>query len=394
MRNFSPARFPTSDASFTVFNRFPMDIGLEILEKCSPFDLAQLARTSTFLRSFLRVNSHLWKTAQVNLAQGDCPPLPAPPVVEASGNYSQFAYALWLFDGGPCTWCSKWTDSQPCHFLFRFRSCSPRCRGILFSDVCMSTDKAKKYDDFFWGKWLSRKGQELPNGQVTYTYSTQATKDALRERHQAIGVDGGNSWRDPKGFPVRTSQQLDAECDLRRLSRPAISKNAEELDAWYEAYVAQRAVVQKSNFNFLKGLCIEENKKVQGVLRCPTMARLFFAFNRDLQPITHTVWTQVRDLVLAELKFMGEGVFPEGVATRPNDKVRCTQCNQLLRAMSMADHVLSKHKGRNADTSACDGPEAKARESHCRDCPSSRRLFTERGLRDHQLNKHGKRKSL
>lgn len=128
MRNFNPNLFPTNNASFIAFNRFPMDIGLavglffaflalgsdlgmdhQILEHCSPFDLAQLFRTSRFFRSFVTVHPHLWNAARHNLA------LPAPPDVQASGNYSQSAYALWLFDGGPCTVCFSTFHSTLAH---------------------------------------------------------------------------------------------------------------------------------------------------------------------------------------------------------------------------------------------------------------------------------------
>ncbi|KAJ6553500.1 hypothetical protein DFH09DRAFT_1366143, partial [Mycena vulgaris] len=212
MRHFDSRHFPTSDShaqSFSVFNRFPTDIALVILEFCSPFDLAQLGLASRTLRAFVTAHRHLWVAAQEKLARGDCPKLPALPAVKSSGNYSQWAYASWLFGGGPCTWCSKWTESQPINFVFSFRACSSTCTSLLFGETNFYVDKAKKYDDFFWGKWLPRLERKLPNGEAIQVYVLRATKDAESERQQAIRVDSGNSHRDPKEFPRRTGKQLD-----------------------------------------------------------------------------------------------------------------------------------------------------------------------------------------
>lgn len=228
---------------------------IQILEKCSPFDLVQLGLTSRFLRSFIAAHGHLWTAAQSNIVH-----LPPPPAVEASGNYSQSAYAVWLFAGGPCTVrefifrriicsrsqvCSESTVSQPFHFLFRFRACSvgqacAPCQDPTFltcsttrrraRDFCLRrfqpnftlphihsssnasvfVDENRKYENFSWGKWLPRVERVLPGGVLTHAYSTLAIQNADRERQQAIGVDRGNSRRDPRGFPCRTSQHLDA----------------------------------------------------------------------------------------------------------------------------------------------------------------------------------------
>ncbi|KAJ7127351.1 hypothetical protein C8R43DRAFT_697249 [Mycena crocata] len=367
MRNFSPALFPASAEylkPFKVFDRFPKDIGLAILEQCSPYDLAQLALTSGFLRSFIQLHNHLWTSARSNLARGNCPRLPPPPVVQSTGNYSEQAYASWLFGGGMC---------------------SMACKKLLASDASLWTDKSKKYADFSWGKWLPRAKIEINNNGSTFQYSRRARQNAERERQQAIGVDAGNSRRDPRGFPVRTVQQLNEECNLRAASRHALTQNANELADWHKLYLEEKAAVSRTNFAFLKLMSALENQKVQGVMRCPTIATLYRAFTRDLALITHTVWKEHRPLILAELKSMQHGVFPEGMDARRNDKIRCPYCPRLMKVTGMSDHIVIKHKGRDPDN--IPGiPET--HKMHCPDCPDSKRLFTTRGMKDHQRNKH------
>ncbi|KAJ7102856.1 hypothetical protein C8R44DRAFT_887582 [Mycena epipterygia] len=366
--------FPASDPhipSFHVFNHFPKDIGLAILEQCSPFDLAQLTLTSRFLRSFIRTHRHLWTAAQSNIVH-----LPPPPAVEASGNYSQSAYAVWLFAGvvfGMDRFAT-FPFSVPFPSVFE---------GV--SNARVFVDEKKKYENFSWGKWLPRVERRLPGGLLTHAYSTLAIQNADRERQQAIGVDSGNSRRDPRGFPCRSGQQLDAECNLRRQSRDALSKNAAALQDWHKRYITQHTTVLRANFEFLKSLSAAEDRKVQGVIRCPTMVRLFFAFNRDLALITYTVWMQYRVLVFAELKFLSEGVFPAEMSGRRHDKMRCSYCPRLIHATGMRDHVVDIHPNQNPDTiPGIKGPPKKC----CPGCPESKRKFSKRGMQDHQLQKH------
>ncbi|KAJ7641684.1 hypothetical protein FB45DRAFT_900766, partial [Roridomyces roridus] len=377
MRDFHPARFPTSDStSVLVCKEIPLDIGFHIFSFCGPFDLAKLSCTSKSLRAFIQTN-RLWESSYGNMSRGNCSRLPPPPVVEASRNYSPSAYAFWLLGGGLCTRCSAWTDSQPCHFLFRFRACSAECRGMLLHGNSMWHDKRHKYTTLSWGNWLPRESCTLPNGGTVYRYSRRAIKDAENEREQALVVDRG--------------EQLDAECALRALDRSKISQvvvcldvllpklnapqNAKALESWQIAYLVEKAVVKSANLSFMKSMCMAENKKVQGVLRCPAALSVFDAFNRDLELITTTVWAQIRRLTLAQLEWMKAGVLPPNMPARPGDRIRCEQCNEL-RADGVSSH---KHKATKA-------PET-TRPMLCPECPHSRRSFSEQGLRDHMLSR-------
>ncbi|KAJ7505704.1 hypothetical protein B0H11DRAFT_1975738 [Mycena galericulata] len=394
MRHATPIQFPSSDTyapSFFIFNQFPKDIGLAILEHCSPFDLIQLEKTSRFLRSFIRAHQHLWVAAQVNVSRNKCHRVPALPAVEASGNYSQTAYARRIFAGGKCSWCAKWTPLLPFNFTFRFRACSPACKALLSSDASIFVDKARKYENFSWGNWLPRVEERIANEAPFYAYSKKAIKDAERERHQSVGIDAGNSFRDPRGYPARSVQRLNQECERRARSRDVIHKNASALDKWRAAYISERESVSRANFQFLKRLSSHENKKVQGIIRCPTVARIFFAFNRDLAMITSTVWIHNKAAILAELKYMREGVTPAGMVLRPNDKMRCAYCPRLIKVKGMGDHVVDMHKGQNPDTIPS-VPESTTK--HCSGCPDSKRVFTTRGLADHKLNKHSNKPTI
>ncbi|KAJ7082910.1 hypothetical protein B0H15DRAFT_851995 [Mycena belliarum] len=291
MRHFKSVQFPTSGShaqSSFVLNLFPIDVVLAILEHCSPFDLVELRRTSRLFRAIIASHQQLWVSSQRNLAIGTSLKVPSLPAIEASGNFSQWAYASWLFGGGPCTSCSKWTDRLPCNFVLRFRACSPSCQSILMFEPVLYVDRTRKHDNFSWGNWLPRIGRELSNGDTIHIYSSRAIKTAELERQQAIRIDRGTPPDDSMPFPCRTGVQLDEEYNRRARSRPELIKNAEALKDWQKLYMQQHDLVSQSNSEFLKLRSVEENRKFQGVMRCPTVSRLFFAFNRDLVTITHT----------------------------------------------------------------------------------------------------------
>ncbi|KAJ7183366.1 hypothetical protein C8R46DRAFT_1066783, partial [Mycena filopes] len=349
-----------------------------IMQHCSPWDIVQLHRTSKPLRAFIDTHKHVWIATQRNLW------VPPVPILESSGHRTQSAYALYLFGGGSCTWCSKFTPRQPFEFAFRFRACSPSCTKLLMSDVNIYMDKSKTYDNFSWGRWLPR--QQYQSGQVKYNgYSKRDIKYADRERQQAIDVDNRSSRRDPLGIPCRTVAQLDEECLKRERSRAARTEHSSRLKAWQDAYYKQKAQVSRINYDYIKLLSGVEGKKAQGILRTPKGEAIFEAFNRDLTRITYTVWMENRELLFAQLEYMLNGVFPAGMVGRPNDKLLCSYCPRLIKVKGMADHVVDKHPEQNPDAI----PFIRSRdEKHCDECPASKRVYTKRGLKDHKLNKH------
>ncbi|KAJ7907898.1 hypothetical protein B0H13DRAFT_1879122 [Mycena leptocephala] len=279
--------------------------------------------------------------------------------------------------------CSEWTDSQPVNFVFRFRACSSKCKAkIVFSSMHVP----KEHDNLHWGKWLPREIYVQENGETTHLYSIRAKKDAELERQQAIAwtlathnfcLLKRDRNADVESAPGLHSSRL--VYFTRDCSFLTTHQNAFELETWHELYIAERELIFHKNLETLKGFALTENKKIQGVLRCPTIAPLFRAFNRDLTLITHTVWMQHRKRALVELKVLAEGVFPPGMVARRNVKIRCAHCPRLLRVWAMASHLADKHQDTDIDAMPATTP--------CPDCPGSKRMFTNRGLMDHRLNK-------
>ncbi|KAF7375430.1 hypothetical protein MSAN_00430800 [Mycena sanguinolenta] len=402
--------FPVRDAfavSFGVFERFPRDIGLkvrrfeqlvgkmeenrkiaQVLDHCSPYDLAQLSVVSKSLRLLIQTHSHLWIAAQRN-----CAGVPPPPVVTSSGNYSYSAYALFVFGGGSCT--VNILHAAPYAYsrrtvvfeVDRHPALLRECRKSIETVACLFVDKNRKYDDNKWGKWVPRLKATLQNGEQAYVYSARDLKYAKREQQDAFRVDRGNSERDPAGFRRRSWKQLEKEHLRREESRPAVHQNGIELEVWRKRYGEQMNVVRSRNIKFVKLMSAVDDVNYRGLLRCPTLDRIFHAFKRDLTFLTHTVWMHNRSAILTEFKYMNNGVFPQGMVAHEHDKIRCSYCPRLITVKGMADHIVDKHKDQNPDVIPFI-PKAKGDKKHCPDCPDSKRIFTKRGLEDHSQVKH------
>ncbi|KAJ7651078.1 hypothetical protein FB45DRAFT_889573 [Roridomyces roridus] len=335
---------------FYEFQGFSNDIILVILENCSPHALIQIFMTSKPLNAIILAHPRLWDVVLVNIARGGCPRVPALPTVTASGNYTHRAYIQFIFGGGECSQpqCETVNVANPSHplvgqpfdFLFRFRSCSKSCKSSIDANL-IRQDLIHKYDNADWGKWLPR--DLSGDSEPVFFYSELDVADAQAEREQAQIVDSGEVRYDAN-FPIRSRRQLDQECRRRAHSRDAIQQNAKSLRKWQKLYLAEHQRVNSLNTEFVKKMAVTVSKKASGIQRTPTMSRLLFAFNRDLELLTLTVWTQNRAAILVELESMSQGAFPSEVQLRPEDKIPCPLCSncRLHRLDSLGAHVIAK----------------------------------------------------
>ncbi|KAJ7102874.1 hypothetical protein C8R44DRAFT_746842 [Mycena epipterygia] len=293
-----------------------------------PFELAQIATLSRNLESLLTDYLSLWDLTRNNIAYGSSPQLPPPPTVQAAGNYSNLAYSLWLFCGGPCSVCSSPTMASPACFFLRSRVCSVKCAKVL---PTRQTESLTWHHTSVWGSWLPRiPSQPGVSTILRLTFSTRQIDRAEREHHHAYLVDIGKA-KPTDEFRPRTSSELAAEWALRAQSLPALQQNAERLTACVKTMAANKGV------------------KVRLIMRCPTMARVFNAFNRDLATITHAVWFHLVPIISAAVQLMLLGTFSPEVRIRPYDRIRCPHCPKILRTSGMAAHVLDKHIQKNPD---------------------------------------------
>ncbi|KAJ7056793.1 hypothetical protein C8F01DRAFT_361326 [Mycena amicta] len=347
-----------SDSTFFVFNRFPLDIGLRVFAECSPIDLARLQSTSKSIRSIIIKHPRVWKRASLNLARGQCPPLPLCPQIDATGNFSQAAYAFFIFGGGPCTLCLKPTNHLPSLFLFRFRACSSACETQLRLGA-ITVDWGKVHQNLIFGPWLLRFPQTEVSGEVFYALDPREVQRATQEWDNAVAVSAGLDPPYPTTAPLRTTKELDLEYAKRQRCRPLLTQNARELNQWARLYHEERRVAYQRNLAFLKAIARFECVKLSLLLKSPAFLSVFTAFNRDLEPMTFSIWIEHRAAVLVEIKMFAN----KNASSRPEA------------ARSPKSLSLPPSTG-------------------CRKCPNSQRVYSKQGLLDHERDKHSKRKNV
>ncbi|KAF7297604.1 hypothetical protein MKEN_01383300 [Mycena kentingensis (nom. inval.)] len=334
-------KLPVAPPSFHVFGDLPLDVGLGIFSLCSPFDLVQLAATSKSNRTLIQAHAYLWESAHV---------------IETSGNYSQEAYVLWVFGGGPCSHCAKPTTSLPFHFLFRFRACSSRCEKILMSEHLYFCS-AGQFDALAYTKGLPRLTEVNP-WMTTHYAPLKAVKNAKHEANAATQITKF------KNFSLR-GHRPPAFCTFKRRTLPELEESANELQDWRDLYLAEFLVVSEANNAFVVKMAKDKQVKVTRLHDAPTMKQLVDAFNRDLELLTPHVWTQHAPKIFEELK------------DRPSGKNRCTLCNRTVSSLGLEAHMFDSHKNQVSDMNT----KGKA---HCKDCPDSKRLYTREGLEEHR----------
>ncbi|KAJ7651080.1 hypothetical protein FB45DRAFT_889579 [Roridomyces roridus] len=393
MRKFFP--FSRRRSEFYEFHGFSNDIILVVFEQCSPRDLLHLSMTCKHFQELIRAHQFLWEVALVNVSGGGCPRVPALPKVTAKGNYTHEAYAQFIFGGGICSRpsCNKNTNTNPFHplvgqpydFLFRFRACSSRCKKQI-EDNGVIQDVTRKRDNAEWGNWLPRELSD--DSEPFYMYARKAVEEAEEERRQAEIVDSGEVRFEAK-FPIRSGIDLDKERKRRARSHDAIQQNATLLLKWQKLYLSERERVSRLNSDFVQKMASSVNKKATGIKRTPTMGRLLDAFNRDLAPLTFTIWRQNRTAILEELESISQGAFPAGVTIHRHEKVRCPHClgsGRRFKAQILAIHIIDKHPGIDPSTL---GPAVVPKgKRYCLECPGSHKLYAIHDLQKHKETAH------
>ncbi|KAF7323226.1 C2H2-type domain-containing protein [Mycena chlorophos] len=382
---FMPRRRPTQSASSLplVFpESFPLDVLLEIATHCHPMDLAQLECTSRLIRQLISKNPSLWDSACDNLARGTCPPMPAYPLADIKRDgsllsYGPGAYARWIFCGGLCSSCKKPTSRAIFDFVFNLRACSRKCEDELIKCI-PAADWPNLHQKESWGTWLLRKLRPYSLPTEPYFDFNGRQVVAAKAEHRAMVNRSANEDNSALLLDFRT------ELSMRAKARPALQKNAEELQRWWTGYTVAKSETCRTNYAFLVEMARSKHLSMKKMMRTKTLITVFGSFNRDLEPLTDHVWNHYCADILAELKpKTPEDAKPLLV----NEQFRCEYCPRSFTPEAMLDHLVAMHKDQNPDAFASK-PARMVDRTHCRQCVHSNRVYTEQGLRAHILAKH------
>ncbi|KAJ7434961.1 hypothetical protein B0H11DRAFT_2257757 [Mycena galericulata] len=273
-----------------------------IIKYLSPYDLVQIRRTCYAAKAAVDSNENVWIIARARL-EG----LPAPPIVLASGNWSESAYANLLFGSGNCAVCKEICAGLPACFALAFRCCSARCKERIqlqnrvlrlthWSALFMSL--ANDLDTINFNDWLPSCCTTQPGIFVLPT----AVKASRREIEQAKSVERGFDIGDRPRFVKRTTGELSEELKKREKSWCTLVEKDRELVEWAKDYEASRSTVETANIQCVQQYAALHNIPVTEFLRTGTVRRLISAFSRDLTMIDSNALCSIQEKATKEVK--------------------------------------------------------------------------------------------
>ncbi|KAF7305481.1 Dienelactone hydrolase endo-1,3,1,4-beta-D-glucanase [Mycena chlorophos] len=313
--------------------RLPDDTWLEIMLACTPRELLAMQFVSRRFRRILAENPHTWPAARNNMS----PPVPPPPkYIEASGVWSEAAYAQFIFGGGHCVVkpCKKFTMEFPLSFALRIRVCSLHCKNVLAREYDKVGRKIQnayltsmgipgrrglrkmgQTQRLHFRSWLVYDERELTLHR-TYRVSTLAEADqewwaarALTERRPVK----------PQVKVLRSVPQLQrardqwllvvfAECAfqeyaLRAKALPEIMANAMALQKWVQEYQVARKETELANVKFVRTtISPREQLQYRKLLNTPTAKAMMKVYGDSLGKIDLRAWCSARAQIISEYK--------------------------------------------------------------------------------------------
>ncbi|KAJ7472067.1 hypothetical protein FB451DRAFT_1251816 [Mycena latifolia] len=270
------------------------EIILAIMKLSGPTDLKSLDSVCSLFKSILETNPSCWAYARERLSilpppcgtiqwRSNESPLRMTPLIDRAT--SERAFIDYLFNGGKCKVCGMWSQNLPHSFAFNWRCCSASCRARVFSLhserlVPMRTFDISQHPQT---KWLVC--HQTGSKRIYSKTELAGAKASIRDRCRGKPP--------PEQYYIKTSLAFFTECNIRTFN---------ELESWKLQYLKAVKEMRDLNLMFLKSIAHRENRKLRNLLKCPTLHRVFEAFNRDLTRMGSNDWGVIENVVRREVK--------------------------------------------------------------------------------------------
>ncbi|KAJ7622751.1 hypothetical protein DFH06DRAFT_1481996 [Mycena polygramma] len=361
-----------------------------VLPWCSPFDLVQLRRMSKATRRVIEESPGHWISARKNLDN-----IPSPPVVSAAGQWSEAAYASFLFGKSACAVCARQTEGLPSSFALRFRCCSDTCRTKIESGfMChfkhwsfLAAAQAQSHDELELRQWLPpqhRTGFFVPESAVTANAA---------ELDQAFRLTMGMAKRgDVLEYVARTRDELKKEWARRHASWPLLLKNHSEVVQWAIEYrspmvdivdpagnVVRQESIQDINVARVRKFAESQGLSPEDTVATPTIRKYLKYFRRDKTPIFASSLLLLKGSVFTDLEIL---------------RLHRDSFLPVSTGNSTAGQAPSRPRTvqQQATKAQRDGKSSHASEVqvHCghKDCRRNNKRYGEKGLRAHTEQVH------
>ncbi|KAF9467080.1 hypothetical protein BDZ94DRAFT_1318898 [Collybia nuda] len=339
------------EAPRTPTRTLALDLILEILDYCSPFDLLQVRSVCKQLCAILDRRPSFWRGAYYRLHNA-----PYIPPIRPS-KFTIYAYTYLLFSLRPCSFCYDLTNFPPVSIPLNLNSCSRNCDFQVFQGKSI----AKVGDPTCPISGINLHLPTHSHGGNMY----QRIPDILAAIHERNAVQ--KTWR-----PEDELVALKIRWERKHKTHIIVTEIGKDVQRWRSSYLAARHAQKKKNISLIKRISAQERIAFSTLLEAPTLRNIILAFNRDLANLTEQVWITIRGQVHQELRQR------RASEMALNEKKPCFICK--LSVKGMTDHIATIHKGTMIHWNG---------QSMCSLCPiESRRIYTRHGLKQHEQDKH------
>lgn len=276
-----------------LFPTLPLELLAEILiQTNSPRDVLSVARASKLLCSTLVCNpaaDFIWRTIRKR-----CLPHALP---EPTPNFSEAAYAAFVYDGGSCDVCKKDTKEFYASFATRIRLCrDSRCKKNIERHLIDVTTIFKGHArDEIW----------IPYVESTHCFDLNPDK-AWPEN--PIILMRKSEWErfraDYAAFSALSpppSEGLRKACTDQIAKFPKVMELAVALQKWKCTYVTMHHTIKTKNETWAKALATQEGWNEHDLLNSQSYGSLHRHKNHMLEEVTLRDFLLIKPLVEAQL---------------------------------------------------------------------------------------------
>ncbi|KAJ7127386.1 hypothetical protein C8R43DRAFT_957835 [Mycena crocata] len=242
-----------------------------------PADLRKIASVCFLFYSIPKANPSCWYYTRARLSI-PLPPLstihpkskqsPLPTSAFRDLATSEKALIEYIFGGANCTVCGVWSLNLPYSFALNWR------RSLSLA----SSINAKNL--------VRIKTSDIPAHPVLLWFMGP---EASSEQ-QFVGI---KSEMTAAKVELKTLSSFMTESQMRTFNA---------LECWKPRYLQAVGETRILNLEFLKTVALRQRRAVHKLLKCPTLLRVFNAFNRDLTRMGTNDWRVIKDVVGRELK--------------------------------------------------------------------------------------------
>lgn len=282
-----------SAAGQCLFPMLPLELLAEILiQTNSPRDVLSVARTSKLLCSTLVCNpaaDFIWRTIRKK-----CFPHALP---DPTPNFSEAAYAAFVYDGGPCDVCKKDTKEFYASFAARIRLCRDlRCKKNIRKYLMDVTTIFKGHArDEIWIPYVESTHCFDPN--LDSAWPDNPTILMKKPEWERFRVD----YAAFSALSPPPSEGLRKACTDQIVKFPKVMELAVALQKWKCTYVAMHRTIRTKNETWAKALAVREGWNEHDLLNSQSYGSLHRHKNYMLEEVTLRDLLPIKPLIEAQL---------------------------------------------------------------------------------------------